>query len=99
MRRLSLLGPALLLVGGMAGASTPEQEDLRDPQRNFEYVWTALDRNYAQFGAKEIDWDALEEHKALVNAQIDAELDMNAENSAEDAGDGAETVETVEKAA
>jgi carboxyl-terminal processing protease len=59
VRRLSLLGPALLLVGGMAGASTPEQEDLRDPQRNFEYVWTALDRNYAQFGAKEIDWDAL----------------------------------------
>jgi len=31
----------------------------RDPVLNFEYAWNRLDRNYGQFDAKHVDWDAL----------------------------------------
>lgn len=37
----------------------PPVQDARDPVANFEYAWNRLDRNYAQFGAKHIDWDAV----------------------------------------
>ena len=30
-----------------------------DPVLNFEHLWRTLDRTYAQFGAKYVDWDAL----------------------------------------
>ena len=36
-----------------------EAADPRDPVANFDYAWNRLDRNYAQFGAKRVDWDAL----------------------------------------
>jgi carboxyl-terminal processing protease len=29
------------------------------PERTFDHLWTTLDRNYAQFEAKRVDWDAL----------------------------------------
>ena len=33
--------------------------DTRDPEHNFEVLWQTFDRNYALFGPKRIDWDAL----------------------------------------
>jgi tetratricopeptide (TPR) repeat protein len=30
-----------------------------DPELNFDHLWNTLDRNYAQFGVKRVDWDAL----------------------------------------
>jgi carboxyl-terminal processing protease len=32
---------------------------VNDPERNFEFLWKALDLNYALFKAKHIDWQAL----------------------------------------
>ena len=48
----------------------------RDPVANFEYAWNRLDRNYAQFGAKHVDWDALRRvYRAKVTpATTDEEL-------------------------
>ena len=44
----------------------------RDPVANFEYAWNRLDRNYAQFGAKRVDWDALRRvYRAKVTARHD----------------------------
>ncbi len=34
-------------------------QDLSEPEKNFEHLWKTYDRNYALFGAKHIDWDAL----------------------------------------
>lgn len=30
-----------------------------EPEENFEHLWQTFDRNYALFGAKRVDWDAL----------------------------------------
>ncbi|MCP4654932.1 MAG: hypothetical protein GY856_05880, partial [bacterium] len=30
-----------------------------EPEKNFEHLWQTFDRNYALFGAKHVDWDAL----------------------------------------
>ncbi len=48
----------------------------RDPVANFEYAWNRLDRNYGQFGAKRVDWDALHRvYRAKVTpATTDEEL-------------------------
>ena len=43
----------LLLLAGSAAA------ELSEPERNFEQLWQTYDRNYALFGAKNVDWDAL----------------------------------------
>jgi C-terminal processing protease CtpA/Prc/Tfp pilus assembly protein PilF len=43
----------LLLVSPVAA------EELSPPEKNFEYLWQALDRNYGIFGPKRVDWDAL----------------------------------------
>ena len=40
-------------------SSGPPPQNPRDPVANFEYAWSRLDRNFAQFGAKHIDWDAV----------------------------------------
>ena len=43
----------LVLVSGAAA------EELSPPEKNFEYLWQTLDRNYAIFGPKHVDWNAL----------------------------------------
>lgn len=43
-----------LLVCAPALAQTPSE-----PERNFEHLWTAFDRDYAIFGPKRVDWRAL----------------------------------------
>lgn len=48
-----------ILLISMGFASGQEKIDPNDPEVNFEYLWNALDRNYAQFGVKKVDWDAL----------------------------------------
>jgi tetratricopeptide (TPR) repeat protein len=45
--------------GAAGDPSRPETVNPRDPVLNFEHVWRTLDRNYAQFGVKHVDWDAL----------------------------------------
>ncbi len=52
-----LVGCGLLVAGSVAGGA--ESGDPRDPELNFEYVWRSMDRTYAQFGLKHVDWDAL----------------------------------------
>lgn len=42
------------VVPGFAAA-----QELSEPEKNFEHLWKTYDRNYALFGAKHIDWDAL----------------------------------------
>jgi hypothetical protein len=39
--------------------STGTVADLSEPEKNFDYLWQTFDRDYALFGAKHIDWDAL----------------------------------------
>jgi len=34
-------------------------QELSGPEKNFEHLWTTLDRNYAIFGPKHVDWRAL----------------------------------------
>lgn len=34
-------------------------QELSPPEENFEYLWQTLDRNYAIFGPKHVDWNAL----------------------------------------
>jgi tetratricopeptide (TPR) repeat protein len=54
----------------------PPPQNPRDPVANFEYAWSRLDRNCAQFGAKHIDWDAVHRvYRARVTpATTDEEL-------------------------
>ena len=47
----------------------------------------------------EIDWDALDAHKALINAEIDAEVSSDGENAADAESDDAEVADTAKKAA
>lgn len=49
---IGLSVPAIAQSGHPAGTA-------RDPELNFEYVWRSMDRAYAQFGVKHVDWDAL----------------------------------------
>ena len=50
----SVVSVALLL-----SVSSIVAEELSSPEENFEYLWKTLDRNYAIFGPKHVDWDAL----------------------------------------
>jgi tetratricopeptide (TPR) repeat protein len=59
MRRLLVLLAAIGLLASAAAAAPAGPENSRDPVLNFEYAWKSLDRNYAQFGVKNVDWDAL----------------------------------------
>ena len=34
-------------------------QELSGPEKNFEHLWKTLDRNYAIFGPKHVDWQAL----------------------------------------
>ena len=53
--RIVVLGA--LLVGVVPGFVAAQE--LSEPEKNFEHLWKTYDRNYALFGAKHIDWDAL----------------------------------------
>jgi len=63
----SILNPALSQDRGQKSETLPPANvssgqgtaNPRDPVGNFEYVWNRLDRNYGQFEAKHVDWDAL----------------------------------------
>lgn len=59
MTRLWLVFAAVCIWASAAVADTEGSANPRDPVLNFEYVWRSLDRNYAQFGIKHVDWDAL----------------------------------------
>jgi carboxyl-terminal processing protease len=59
MTRLCVLLFAIGLLASTAAAAPKAAANPRDPVLNFEFVWSSLDRNYAQFGAKNVDWDAL----------------------------------------
>ncbi len=69
MRRtpIRLLVPItlVLLPSSLALAGEPSE-----PEKNFEHLWRTYDRNYALFGAKKIDWDAL---YAVYRPRVDAE--------------------------
>ncbi|MGD8397193.1 MAG: S41 family peptidase [Candidatus Eiseniibacteriota bacterium] len=68
------LGLALLaaVASGPAGAGSGSH----DPELNFEHAWNLLDRTYAQFEVKGVDWDALyRAYRPLVTpATTDEEL-------------------------
>lgn len=55
-----LLATLAILVAPF-GAIVPRlaAQELSEPEKNFEHLWKTYDRNYALFGAKHIDWDAL----------------------------------------
>ena len=59
MTRLIALLFSMALLASPAAAGPMGTENPRDPVLNFEYAWKSLDRNYAQFGVKSVDWDAL----------------------------------------
>ena len=52
-----LLVLAALFVAVFPGSVAAQE--LSEPEKNFEHLWKTYDRNYALFGAKHIDWDAL----------------------------------------
>ena len=59
MARLLIVVAATCLWASAAVADNQGSANPRDPVLNFEYAWKSLDRNYAQFGVKHVDWDAL----------------------------------------
>lgn len=50
---------ALLLVIAASPLSAAVSQDLSGPEKNFEHLWKTLDRNYAIFGPRHVDWQAL----------------------------------------
>jgi C-terminal processing protease CtpA/Prc len=52
--RLLVLAALFVVAPRFAAA-----QELSEPEKNFEHLWKTYDRNYALFGAKHIDWDAL----------------------------------------
>lgn len=59
VRRLVTILPVLAAVlCGVLNTDLPAQE-LSQPEETFEYLWNTYDRNYALFGPKRIDWNAL----------------------------------------
>lgn len=59
MKRLRVVGAALLVVGigcvdRLVGSDPP-----LTPSAVFDLVWSDFDRNYAMFGVKRVDWDAV----------------------------------------
>jgi len=59
MTRFFVLLLAIGLLASPAAAAPKVTINPRDPVLNFEYAWKSLDGNYAQFGVKNVDWDAL----------------------------------------
>lgn len=77
MRTLGAIAAVVFSALSLHAQSVPPPpQNPRDPVANFEYAWSRLDRNYAQFGAKHIDWDAVHRvYRAQVTpATTDEEL-------------------------
>jgi carboxyl-terminal processing protease len=55
--KLVLTLSILLAIHSQPFVATARQ--LSEPEKNFEHLWKTFDRNYALFGPKNIDWDAL----------------------------------------
>src|SRR5437870_1634974 len=58
MRRTWMLLLGVFLSCSFFSAVVVAQE-LSEPEKNFERLWQTFDRNYAIFGPKRIDWNAL----------------------------------------
>ncbi|MEM7129616.1 MAG: S41 family peptidase [Chloroflexota bacterium] len=60
----------------MNAIDTTSIENLSEPEKNFEYLWQTLDRNYGIFGPKRINWALLYDvYRPRVNSQTtDEEL-------------------------
>ena len=71
-RRLTILPVLAVVLCGTFPTDLPAQE-LSGPEENFEYLWNTYDRNYALFGPKRVDWDALYRiYRPQVTAQTTA---------------------------
>jgi carboxyl-terminal processing protease len=57
-KMIFLLTLSIFLVGIQTNVELNAQAN-SDPEENFEHLWKTFDRNYAIFGAKRVDWDAL----------------------------------------
>jgi hypothetical protein len=68
-RTARLLAFVVLLLP-LSAASAQEADDPNDPVLNFEHVWATLDRTYAGFESRQVDWDAL--HR-IYRPQVTAE--------------------------
>ena len=49
----------VLAVLCLLGNSNACAQELSEPEANFEFLWQEFDKNYAIFGPKHIDWDAI----------------------------------------
>lgn len=58
MKKIMVLWIVFFVGVGTFGLK-PGEQVLSEPEKNFEYLWKTFDRNYALFGAKRVDWDAL----------------------------------------
>src|SRR4030042_2943303 len=50
---------ALLLIIAAFPLFPAVSQELSGPEKNFEHLWKTLDRNYAIFGPRHVDWQAL----------------------------------------
>jgi tetratricopeptide (TPR) repeat protein len=50
---------ALLLLMAASPLFPDVSQELSGPEKNFEHLWKTLDRNYAIFGPRHVDWPAL----------------------------------------
>jgi len=50
---------AVILTIFTASVFSVFSQELSGPEKNFEHLWRTLDRNYAIFGPKHVDWQAL----------------------------------------
>ena len=49
----------LVMLSLLGNTGACAQDSTNDPEANFEFLWHEFDKNYAIFGPKHIDWDAL----------------------------------------
>jgi len=49
----------LLVLSAIYFCSSIAAQEINEPEKNFEHLWKTFDRNYAIFGAKHVDWQAI----------------------------------------
>lgn len=59
MKKISFLLIVVFLALGVQFCFAEDKMGNKDPEKNFEFLWKTFDRNYALFGAKGVDWNAL----------------------------------------
>ena len=57
MKKLAYM--ALILMIFASSLFPAVSQELSGPEKNFEHLWKTLDRNYAIFGPRHVDWQAL----------------------------------------